>query len=75
VYAECPPRSHPVDAADLGLPGALAAIDETLADVDGGALTASEGIERLLSAQVSLSNNRRLQATMCSSRLPTMKLL
>src|SRR5690606_36925446 len=34
--------------------------DETLADVDGGILTASEAIERLLSVQISLRNNRRL---------------
>ena len=61
--------------ADLRLPGALEAVDEILADVDGGALTASEAIERLLSAQISLRNNRRLQTAMRSSRLPAVKLL
>ena len=61
--------------ADLRLPGALEAVDEILADVDGGGLTASEAIERLLSAQISLRNNRRLQTAMRSSRLPAIKLL
>jgi len=61
--------------ADLRLPGALEAVDEILADIDGGALTASEAIERLLSAQISLRNNRRLQTAMRSSRLPAVKLL
>jgi DNA replication protein DnaC len=61
--------------ADLKLPGALEAVDEILSDVDGGALTASEAIERLLSAQISLRNNRRLQTAMRSSRLPAVKLL
>jgi DNA replication protein DnaC len=61
--------------ADLKLPGALEAVDEILADVDGGALTASEAIERLLDAQISLRNNRRLQTAMRSSRLPAVKLL
>lgn len=61
--------------ADLRLPGALEAVDEILADVDGGALTASEAMERLLSAQISLRNNRRLQTAMRSSRLPAVKLL
>lgn len=42
---------------------------------DGGQLTASEAIQRLLDAQISLRNNRRLQAAMRSSRLPAVKTL
>lgn len=61
--------------ADLKLPGALEAVDEILADVDRGALNASAAIERLLDAQVSLRNNRRLQTAMRSSRLPAIKTL
>ena len=55
--------------ADPKMPGALEALDEVLAKVDGGA-TASEAIEDLLGAQITLRNNRRLQAAMRSSRLP-----
>ncbi len=38
--------------ADLKMPGALEALDEILAGVDGGGTTAAEAIERLLSAQI-----------------------
>lgn len=61
--------------ADLKLPGALEAVDEVLADVDRGSLTASEAIERVLAAQINLRNNRRLQTAMRSSRLPAIKTL
>ena len=61
--------------ADLKLPGALEAVDEVLSEVDSGAVTASEAIERLLDAQITLRNNRRLQAAMRSSRLPAVKTL
>ncbi len=61
--------------ADLKLPGALEAVDAILAEVDQGAVTASEAIERLLDAQISLRNNRRLQTAMRSSRLPAIKTL
>ena len=61
--------------ADLKMPGALEALDDVLSSVDGGALTASEAIEELLGAQISLRNNRRLQAAMRSSRLPAIKTL
>ena len=61
--------------ADLRMPGALEAIDGILADVDSGALTAGEAVERLLQAQISLRNNRRLEAAMRSSRLPAIKTL
>src|SRR5690606_33186089 len=61
--------------ADLRMPGALEAVDEILAGADGGALTAAEAIERLLNAQITLRNNRRLQTAMRSSRLPAIKTL
>ncbi len=61
--------------ADLKLPGALEAVDEILADVDRGGLTAGEAVERLLDAQITLRNNRRLQTAMRSSRLPAIKTL
>ena len=48
--------------ADLKMPGALEAIDDVLTGVDGGGVTASEAIEQLLGAQITLRNNRRLQA-------------
>jgi hypothetical protein len=59
--------------ADLRMPGALEALDAILHGVDGGTLTAPEAIEQLLSAQIQLRNNRRLQAAMRSSRLPAVK--
>lgn len=61
--------------ADLKLPGALEAVDEILADADGGGLAAGEAVERLLQAQITLRNNRRLQTAMRSSRLPAIKTL
>ena len=61
--------------ADLRLPGALEAVDEVLADVDAGAATAAEAIERLLAAQIALRNDRRLETAMRASRLPAVKTL
>jgi DNA replication protein DnaC len=61
--------------ADLKLPGALEALDDILRGIDGGSLTASAALEALLGAQITLRNNRRLQAAMRSSRLPTAKTL
>jgi DNA replication protein DnaC len=61
--------------ADLKMPGSLEAVDTILGDIDGGRLAATEAISRLLSAQISLRNNRRLQAAMRSSRLPIVKTL
>ena len=61
--------------ADLKMPGALEAVDGILAQADSGAVTASEAIEELLSAQIVLRNNRRLQTAMRSSRLPAVKTL
>jgi DNA replication protein DnaC len=61
--------------ADLKMPGSLEAADSILSDIDGGRLAATEAISRLLSAQITLRNNRRLQAAMRSSRLPAVKTL
>ena len=61
--------------ADLKMPGALEEIDQILSGIDGGTLGAPEAIENLLGAQISLRNNRRLQAAMRSSRLPAVKML
>jgi DNA replication protein DnaC len=61
--------------ADLKMPGSLEAIDAILSDIDGGRLAATEAISRLLAAQITLRNNRRLQAAMRSSRLPAVKTL
>jgi DNA replication protein DnaC len=61
--------------ADLKMPGSLEAIDAILSDIDGGRLAATEAIGRLLAAQITLRNNRRLQAAMRSSRLPAVKTL
>lgn len=61
--------------ADLKMPGSLEAVDEILGDIDGGRLAATDAINRLLSAQITLRNNRRLQTAMRSSRLPAVKTL
>jgi DNA replication protein DnaC len=61
--------------ADLKMPGALEALDDILARIDGGHLKAPEALETLLGAQISLRNNRRLVAAMRSSRLPAVKTL
>ena len=61
--------------ADLKMPGALESLDEVLTGVDGGGVTAAEAIEQLLGAQITLRNDRRLQAAMRSSRLPGIKTL
>jgi len=59
--------------ADLKLPGSLEEADSILAEADGGTITASEAIAKLLRAQINLRNNRRLQVAMRSSRLPAVK--
>jgi DNA replication protein DnaC len=61
--------------ADLKMPGALEALDQVLAQVDSGSASAPEAIELVLGAQITLRNNRRLQAAMRSSRLPAVKTL
>src|ERR1700756_5457915 len=60
---------------DLKMPGSLEAVDGILSEIDGGKLAATEAINRLLSAQITLRNNRRLQAAMRPSRLPPVKTL
>ena len=61
--------------ADLKMPGSLEAVDAIPGEVDGGRIGATDAISRLLGAQISLRNNRRLQAAMRSSRLPAVKTL
>src|ERR671923_1189509 len=61
--------------ADLKMPGSLEAVDSILSEVDSGRVAATEAISRLLTAQITLRNNRRLQAAMRSSRLPAVKTL
>lgn len=60
--------------ADLRMPGSLEALDLVLSRVDSG-LGAAEAISAVLGAQITLRNNRRLQAAMRSSRLPAVKTL
>jgi DNA replication protein DnaC len=57
------------------MPGALEAVDAILHDVDSGHVTTTEAMARLLTAQITLRNNRRLQAAMRASRLPAIKTL
>lgn len=61
--------------ADLKMPGALEALDDILAALDGGTLKPPAALEALLGAQIALRNNRRLVAAMRSSRLPAVKTL
>lgn len=61
--------------ADLKMPGALEALDSVLSRIDGGQMNAPEAIRAVLAAQIGLRNNRRLEAAMRSSRLPTIKTL
>jgi DNA replication protein DnaC len=61
--------------ADLKMPGSLEALDAVLTGIDGGKLGAGEAISQVLEAQISLRNNRRLEAAMRSSRLPAVKTL
>jgi hypothetical protein len=55
------------------MPRALEAVDPVLARVDSGQISAPEAIRAVLDAQISLRNNRRLEAAMRSSRLPVVK--
>ncbi len=61
--------------ADLKMPGALEALDDLLARIEGGHLSAAAALEALLGAQLTLRNTRRLVAAMRSSRLPAVKTL
>jgi DNA replication protein DnaC len=56
-------------------PGSLEAVDPVLARVDGGQPSAAEAISTVLEAQISLRDNRRLEAAMRPSRLPAVKTL
>jgi DNA replication protein DnaC len=70
------PRDHlRAQLADLKMPGALEALDDILAGLDGGTLHAPAALSALLGAQIALRNNRRLEAAMRSSRLPAVKTL
>lgn len=60
--------------ADLKMPGSLESLDTVLSRVDSG-LGAAEAISAVLGGQITLRNNRRLQAAMRSSRLPAVKTL
>ena len=57
---------------DLKMPGALETIDRVLTQVDSGAATAGEAIERVLNAQIALRNNVALHpysfCQTCSAR-------
>ena len=68
-----PAARHAGRLEDAGRPGGP--VDTVLSEVDGGSVTAAGAIERLLDAQISLRNNRRLQAAMRASRLPAVKTL
>ena len=61
--------------ADLKMPGSLEAVDGILSEIDGGHVAATEAISHLLGAQITLRNNRRLQAAMRSSRLSAVKMI
>ena len=52
--------------ADLKMPGAQEAVDGILSEADSGTITAAEAIEQLLSAQIVLRNNRRLETSRSS---------
>ena len=61
--------------ADLKMPGALDALDDILARIDGGQLGAADTIEAVLGAQITLCNTRRLVAATRSSRVPAVNTL
>jgi DNA replication protein DnaC len=61
--------------ADLAMPGSLEVVDNLMAQLDKGALSPAEAIEKLLEAQVNLRRERRLFSAMHASRLPTVKRL
>ncbi len=61
--------------ADLKMPGALEALDDILAGLNGGSLTAAAALDAFLQAQIALRNHRRLDAVMRSSRFPAVKTL
>jgi len=61
--------------ADLKMPGALEAVDDILRRADSGQLPAAAAMTELLGSQITLRNQRRLQAATRSARLPAPKTL
>jgi DNA replication protein DnaC len=61
--------------ADLKMPGALEALDDILRRADSGQLAAGDAIGAVLTSQIQLRNQRRLQTAMRSARLPAVKTL
>ena len=61
--------------ADLKMPGALEAVDDILRRADSGQLPAATAMTELLGSQITLRNQRRLQAATRSARLPAPKTL
>jgi len=68
-----PARPLRVESTRRTRPLLTVALDEILRQLDGGAFAAPATLEALPGAQISLRNNRRLQAAMRSSRLPAVK--
>jgi DNA replication protein DnaC len=61
--------------ADLKMPGALEALDDILRRADSGQLATGDAISAVLTSQIQLRNQRRLQTAMRSARLPAVKTL
>jgi DNA replication protein DnaC len=61
--------------ADLKMPGALEALDDILRRADSGQLAAGDAIGAVLTSQIQLRNQRRLQTAMRSARPPAVKTL
>jgi DNA replication protein DnaC len=61
--------------ADLKMPGALEALDDILRRADSGQLAVGDAIGAVLTSQIQLRNQRRLQTAMRSARLPAVKTL
>ena len=59
----------------LQMPGSLEVVDDVLRQLDGGALSPTAAMERLLAAQVVLRRQRRLTAAIHAARLPALKTL
>lgn len=73
MSAETTVNSLKAHLADLGMPGSLEAVDDLMSQLDQGALSPAEAMDKLLEAQVILKRQRRLVSAMRSSRLPTLK--
>lgn len=59
----------------LQMPGSLEVVDDVLRQLDGGTLSPTAAMERLLAAQVVLRRQRRLTAAIHAARLPALKTL